>query len=113
MACIFCQIIEGSAPAKIVFRDEQVTAFHDARPVAPVHILVIPNLHISSLNEFETGHETLAGHMVNVARQLAQEHGVSQSGYRLVFNTGPDAGQSVPHIHLHILGGRVLPFHLQ
>jgi histidine triad (HIT) family protein len=113
MTCIFCQIIEGKAPANIIFRDEQVTAFHDARPIAPVHILVVPNVHITSLNEFESRYESLAGHMVNVARQLARELGVSQSGYRLVFNTGPDAGQSIFHLHLHMLGGRVLPFHFK
>lgn len=113
MTCIFCQIIEGKAPAEIYYRDEQVTAFQDARPIAPVHILLVPNIHIHSLNEMEPHYESLVGHMLNVAHQLAQEHGVSQSGYRVVFNTGPDAGQSVFHLHLHILGGRSLPFHFQ
>jgi len=113
MPCIFCQIIEGKAPAEIIFRDEQVTAFHDAHPIAPVHLLVVPNLHITSLNDFETRYKSLVGHMINVAQRLANDHGVRQSGYRLVFNTGPDAGQSVFHLHLHILGGRALPFHFR
>ena len=113
MTCIFCQIIEGSAPAEILFSDDQVTAFKDTRPIAPVHILLVPNIHIPSLNEIEPGHQSLVGHMMHVAHLLAREHGVHQSGYRVVFNTGPDAGQSVFHLHAHILGGRVLPFHFK
>ena len=113
MTCICSQIIGVKAPAKFVYRDEQVTAFQDIHPIAPVHLLIVSNLHIPSLNELETGHEGLVGHMVNVARQLAHKNGVSQSGYRLVFNTGPDAGQSVDHLHLHIMGGRALPFHFK
>ena len=113
MACIFCRIIEGAAPAQILYKDDQVTAFQDSRPISPVHLLVVPNEHIHSLNDCRPEHEQLLGHMVRVARQLAEEQRVHFSGYRLVFNTGPDAGQSVFHIHLHLLGGRHLPFRFE
>jgi len=113
MACIFCQIIEGKAPGKILFRDEQVTAFRDAHPIAPIHILIVPNIHISTVNDMTTDNECLVGHMVNVAQRLARDYGVSTSGYRLVLNTGPDAGQTIFHLHLHLIGGRALPFHFR
>lgn len=111
--CIFCKIIANEAPAKILYRDGLVTAFHDARPITPVHILVVPNAHISSLNEMVVGQESLLGHMVMVARQLALQEGLGQSGYRIVINTGPQAGQSVFHLHLHIIGGRPMPFRFE
>ena len=106
--CVFCRILKGEAPAEILYSDELVTAIQDAHPVAPVHILVIPNQHISSMNDVEEQHLPLLGHMLLVARQLAHRFGVQQSGYRLVLNTGPDAGQSVFHLHLHIIAGRQL-----
>jgi len=108
--CIFCQIVAGSAPAKIVYRDEQVTAFHDTRPIAPVHILIVPNRHIASVNAATPGDEGLLGHMLTTAATLAGEQGLAQGGYRLVINTGPDAGQTVFHLHLHLIGGRPMPF---
>jgi histidine triad (HIT) family protein len=113
MNCIFCRILEGSVPAQILYQDEQVTAFQDVHPIAPVHILVIPNEHIESVNEIEPRHEALLGHMLVVARRLAQDNGVQESGYRLVINTGAHAGQSVFHLHLHLLGGRHLPFRFE
>jgi histidine triad (HIT) family protein len=108
--CIFCQIIAGKAPAKIVYSDHQVTAFTNLNPIAPVHLLVVPNIHLQSVNDTMRENEAVLGHLITVARQLAVESGVDQSGYRLVINTGPDGGQSVFHLHLHLIGGRRLPF---
>lgn len=104
--CIFCKIAAGNLPARIIHQDDQVTAFHDLHPQAPTHILVIPNRHIPSLNHASEDDEALLGHLFSVARQTAQSQGIAESGYRLVVNTGADAGQSVFHIHMHILGGR-------
>jgi len=108
--CIFCKILAGESPASILYRDDQVTAFRDSHPIAPVHFLVIPNRHIATLEEVQSQEEPLLGHMALVARQIATQEGISQSGYRLVINTGPHAGQSVFHLHLHVIGGRPLPF---
>jgi histidine triad (HIT) family protein len=107
--CIFCQVIAGKSPAEIIYRDEQVTAFHDNKPAAPVHILIVPNRHISSLNRISGDDEGLLGHMIIAARQLAEQENLSQDGYRLVINTGSQAGQTVFHLHLHLLGGKPLP----
>jgi histidine triad (HIT) family protein len=112
-ACIFCRIIAERAPAEILFRDERVTAFQDIHPLSPVHILVVPNEHIVALNDIDLEHEALLGHMIYVAQKLAEAHGIQHSGYRLVINTGPNAGQSVLHLHLHLLGGRHLPFRFE
>ncbi len=106
--CIFCQIVAGSAAAEIVHKDEQVTAFRDRHPAAPVHILIVPNRHITSLNRITEEDEGLLGHMLVIARQLAEQNQISQDGYRLILNTGPDAGQSVFHLHIHLMGGRPL-----
>lgn len=108
--CIFCQITRGQLPATLLYQDEWVTAFEDRNPIAPVHFLVVPNRHVGSLNEVEPGDEGLLGRLVTVARRLAEQKGVQASGYRLVINTGPDAGQSVFHLHLHVIGGRRMPF---
>jgi len=108
--CIFCRIVQGKAPAVVLYRDETITAFQDAHPQAPIHILVVPNQHLASVNEMQEVDEALLGHMVRVAKTLAIEKGVGTSGYRLVINTGAQAGQSVMHLHLHIIGGRHLPF---
>jgi len=113
MTCIFCQIIKGEAVGQILYRDEQVTAFRDVHPIAPVHVLVVPNRHINSLEEAGEADEALLGHMLRVGRQMAAKEGVRDSGYRLVINTGPDAGQSVLHLHLHAIGGRPLPFRFE
>jgi histidine triad (HIT) family protein len=108
MACVFCEIAEGRIPARTVFSDDRLVAFHDASPQAPTHVLVIPRRHVTSLIDLEPGDDALAGAMVRKARDLAKELGLGESGFRLVFNCGEDAGYSVYHIHLHLLGGRRL-----
>lgn len=105
-SCRFCSIVSGEAEAAIVYRDDQVTAFRDIHPVAPTHILIIPNKHIESVNALENGDEQLMGHLFTVARRLASEAGISDGGYRLITNTGPDGGQTIYHLHLHLVGGQ-------
>ncbi|MBN1665929.1 MAG: histidine triad nucleotide-binding protein [Anaerolineales bacterium] len=104
--CIFCRILAGEIPSDQVYQDEQVTAFRDIHPAAPTHILIIPNRHIVSVNALAAVDESLAGHMILVAQQIAAEQGIRESGYRLIINTGPDGGQEVHHLHLHLLGGQ-------
>ncbi len=104
--CIFCKIIAGQAPGQLLYQDERVSAFRDNRPVTPVHVLVVPNKHIASVNDLTPEDEPLMGHLFTIARQLARQEGVDQSGYRLVVNTGRHGGQGVFHLHLHLLGGR-------
>lgn len=106
--CIFCQIIAGHLPAEVVYQDEHITAFRDIHPKAPVHILIIPNRHIESINELQPEDATLMGQLFLVARQLAEQEGIKDSGYRLVINTGPHGGQTVFHLHVHLLGKRHL-----
>jgi histidine triad (HIT) family protein len=110
--CPFCKIISGELPARIVYCDDDVTAFWDRAPIAPVHILIVPKEHISSLNDASASHQKLLGHILLVAQQIAQEQGVDQSGYRVLINTGADGGQSVLHLHLHLIGGRRFPMHM-
>lgn len=112
-SCIFCKIVNGETPSQILFRDELVTAFRDTHPIAPVHVLVVSNRHFNSLEEVEEADEHMLGRMLRVGRQMAGQTGVRDSGYRLVINTGPDAGQSVFHLHLHVIGGRSLPFRFE
>ncbi len=104
--CLFCKIIRKEIPAKVLFEDDLALAFEDISPKAPTHLLVIPKKHLGSLEEAGREDRERLGHLVMVARDLARRLGHRQSGYRTVFNTGPDAGQSVFHIHLHLLGGR-------
>jgi len=104
--CIFCKIISGEIPSELVYKDEQVVAFNDINPVAPVHILVVPRVHIPTLNDMEEEHKELLGHVAWVMKKLAREHNIHESGYRIVTNCGPDAGQVVFHLHFHLLGGR-------
>ena len=104
--CIFCGIVEGHAPGEIAYRDDLVTVFHDIHPVAPVHMLIVPNRHLASLNDLGPGDEALAGRMLAVARRMAEELGILMSGYRLILNTGQHGGQVVHHLHLHLIGGR-------
>jgi histidine triad (HIT) family protein len=106
--CPFCRIASGPASSAQVYSDEQVVAFRDMRPQAPVHVLVIPRAHISGVNAPEAERGDVLAAMVRAANIVAREQGVAESGYRLVWNVGPDAGQSVFHIHLHVLGGRRL-----
>jgi len=108
MDCIFCQIIAGKIPSEILYRDEEVIVFRDINPVAPVHLLIVPKKHILSLAHLSQADLPLVEHMINVANQLAREEGVSENGYRLVINCGREAGQEVPHLHLHLLGGQRL-----
>ena len=108
MACIFCEIAEGRRPSRTVHSDDQLVAFHDVRPQAPTHVLVVPRRHVTSLMDLEPGDDGLLGAMVRRARDLARELGLGERGFRLVMNCGDDAGYSVYHIHLHLLGGRAL-----
>ncbi|HZT70874.1 MAG TPA: histidine triad nucleotide-binding protein [Terriglobia bacterium] len=105
--CIFCKIIERQQPAKIVYEDDQVVAIEDIRPQAPVHLLVMPRKHVPSLKEVEVADEQMMGHLFTVIAQLARERQLEARGYRTVINNGPWAGQTVYHLHLHMLGGRV------
>jgi histidine triad (HIT) family protein len=104
--CIFCKIVSGEARAEIVYRDEQVTAFRDIHPVAPTHILLVPNKHIESVNTLENGDEQIMGHVFATAGKLAKEEGIDKGGYRLIANTGINGGQTVFHLHLHLIGGQ-------
>ena len=106
MPCIFCQIVSGEIASEILHQDEEVIAFRDINPQAPTHILIVPKKHIPSLTELED--EALIGHMVSVANKLAEAEGISKRGYRLVINCGAQGGQIVPHLHMHLLGGRKL-----
>lgn len=106
--CIFCQIVAGEIPAKVVREDEETIAFRDIDPKAPTHVLVIPRRHIPSVNALGDADAELVGRLYLAAKEVAREEGLTDAGYRLVMNTGPDAGQTVAHIHLHVLGGRAL-----
>jgi len=106
--CIFCRIIAGEIPAEILYQDAKVIAFRDINPQAPTHLLIIPRKHIPSLAHLSAAGASIVGHMTGVANRLAREQGVSESGYRLVINCGKQGGQVVPHLHLHVLGGRQL-----
>ncbi len=104
--CIFCQIVEGAIPTKKIYEDEQVIAFDDINPQARVHILVIPKLHVVSLDDTKDTDVSLLGQLMVVCAKMARERGLAESGYRVVTNIGREAGQSVFHLHLHVLGGR-------
>ncbi len=106
MDCIFCQIVRGERPADIVYRDEDVTAFRDIHPQAPIHILVIPNRHLTNLNDLNNEDQALAGKMVLTLKRLAEQEGIAERGYRLVTNVNRGGGQAVWHLHWHLLGGR-------
>jgi histidine triad (HIT) family protein len=108
MECIFCQIVAGKVPSEIVYQDEQVIAFRDIEPMAPTHLIIIPKRHIPSLSQLSEAALPLIGHMVKVANQLAREEGIVEKGYRLVISCGEEGGQLVPHLHMHLLGGRKL-----
>jgi histidine triad (HIT) family protein len=108
MACIFCEIVAGRIPSRSVMSDDRLLAFHDVNPQAPTHVLVVPRRHITSLTDLEPGDDELVGAMVRQARDIARDLGLGERGFRLVLNCGDDAGYSVHHIHLHLLGGRPL-----
>ena len=105
--CIFCRIVRKKAPARIIYQDEDVIAFHDLNPCAPTHVLIVPNRHIAGVDQVEQADAVLLGKLFVVARRLAEQEGVA-AGYRLVINNGLLAGQSVFHLHVHLLGGRPL-----
>lgn len=106
--CLFCKIIKGDIPSASIYRDELTYAFRDINPAAPTHILIVPNKHIDSVNMMIPDDEPLIGHLFSVAKQIAEQEGLSEKGYRLVINTNAEAGQTVFHIHLHLLGGKPL-----
>ena len=106
--CLFCRIVAGEIPAEVVHQDERSIAFRDINPQAPTHVLVIPREHIESLDEASQRDEALLGHLLRVAARVANEQELSEGGYRTVINTGAGAGQSVFHLHAHVLGGRSL-----
>lgn len=104
--CIFCKIINKEVPSKIVYEDERVLAFDDINPRAPIHVLFIPKEHFGTLNEIPEEKKDILSHLLLKARQIAQEKGIAENGYRIVLNTERDSGQEVFHIHFHLLGGR-------
>lgn len=104
--CIFCKIASGAIPAGLIYQDDQVVAFKDIHPQAPVHLLVIPRRHIASLGELTEGDRPLAGHLLERVAHIARQEGVEQGGYRTIINTGAHGGQEVFHLHVHILGGQ-------
>lgn len=104
--CPFCRIVAGEAPARIVHQDELVTAFHDRRPIAATHLLIVPNRHIARVNDLQEQDAALIARLVLVAKQLAEEAGLAEGGFRLILNSGRDGGQTVAHLHLHLIGGR-------
>ncbi len=108
MDCIFCKIIAGEIPTEILYQDKEIIAFRDIKPLAPVHLLIVPRKHIPSLDQMEESDAALVGRMVVIANKLAKDEGVDQKGYRLAINCGAEGGQLVPHLHMHLLGGRKL-----
>jgi histidine triad (HIT) family protein len=108
MDCLFCKIIKGEIPAEIIWQDNEIFAFKDIHPLAPIHILIIPKKHISSIAELQDSDEKLMGKMIMAAKMLAEKQGIAKNGYKLLFRVGFHGGQEVPHIHLHLLGGACL-----
>src|SRR5947199_10367292 len=104
--CLFCRIVARDVPASIVYEDERLIAFNDINPQAPVHVLIVPKKHVPTLTDLTAGEDALVGEMVRRAGAIASERGISAGGYRTVFNTNREAGQTVFHIHLHLIGGR-------
>jgi len=108
--CIFCKIANNEIKSAIVYRDEQVTAFRDIHPVAPTHILIVPNRHIESVSGLKSEDEALVGHMFTVAGRIASEEGIAEGGYRIITNTGANGGQTIFHMHLHLIGGKRMKY---
>jgi histidine triad (HIT) family protein len=107
-ACLFCRIIAGEIPATKVYEDDRLVAFNDINPQAPMHVLIVPRQHVATLNDLDAGHDAIIGEMVRRAAAIAAERGYAASGFRTVFNCNAAAGQTVFHVHLHVLGGRTL-----
>lgn len=108
MECIFCSIVSGKVITNIVYQDEDFIAFKDIHPQAPKHLVIIPKAHISSLTQLKPEHQNLMGRLILLAAELANQEGVANTGYRLAINCGTEGGQLVPHLHLHLIGGRKL-----
>jgi histidine triad (HIT) family protein len=108
MDCIFCRIVAGELPGDVLYQDDEVMAFRDINPLAPTHVLIIPKRHINSLADLKDDETQIIGRMAGVANKLARQEGVAGKGYRLVVSSGEDGGQVVPHLHMHLLGGRRL-----
>ncbi len=108
MECIFCQIVAGKIPGEIIYHGEELIAFRDIKPQAPTHLIIIPRKHIPSIAQLSQAELPLMGRIVTVANKLAQEEGIAETGYRLVVNYGEWGGQVIPHLHMHLLGGRRL-----
>ena len=108
MSCLFCRIIAGEIPATRVYEDDDMVAFNDIHPQAPMHVLIVPRVHVATLNDLAWAHDQLIGSMFRRAAAIAAEQGFAESGYRTVFNCNAAAGQAVFHIHLHVLGGRTM-----
>jgi histidine triad (HIT) family protein len=104
--CLFCKIVKHEIPAKVLYEDDRLLAFEDINPQAPLHALIIPKIHIATLNDLTAAHDPLVGEMTRRAAAIAKERGYADRGFRTVFNTNREAGQTVFHIHLHVLGGR-------
>lgn len=103
--CIFCKIVSGELPAEKLYQDELVTAFRDIHPLAPIHILIVPNQHLVNANDLTSEQAEAAGRMLTIVPELAKGEGIDQTGYRLIMNAGPDGRQEVMHMHMHLLGG--------
>lgn len=108
MGCIFCEIVEKKRSAKIIYEDEYALAFEDINPQSPVHVLIVPKKHISTNLEIEEGDNVLVGRMFQIANKIVRDKGIAERGFRLVMNCNPESGQTVFHIHLHVLGGRFM-----
>lgn len=108
--CVFCKIARKEIPAGIIHEEENVLAFKDLEPKMPVHILIIPKSHIESVNRLEAKDKETVGEMVLAAKKIAENQGISETGYRLIFNMGKDSGQTINHLHLHLMGGGKLPW---
>jgi histidine triad (HIT) family protein len=106
--CLFCKIIQRDIPASIVYEDDRVLAFNDINPQAPMHVLVVPKRHVASLNDISVDDDPIIGELVRRGAAIAKERGLSADGFRTVFNTNRDAGQTVFHLHLHVIGGRAM-----
>ncbi len=107
MDCLFCKLVDGK-DNQLIYRDKRVVAFHDIAPQAPIHILVVPCEHIATINHMTNDHKELMGHMLYVAKEIAKAEGIAEDGYRLIFNVNRHGGQTVYHVHLHIIGGHDL-----
>jgi len=108
MSCIFCQIASGEIPSEVLHQDDEVIAFRDINPQAPVHIIVVPKKHVATLADLMGEELPILGKMAGAAKKLAEREGISEKGYRIVVNCGPEGGQLIPHLHMHLLGGRQL-----